>query len=251
MRNKIIAANWKMNKTLEEGIALAVELKEKLKESDNKTAVICPPYIHLAALADLFKGQNHIKTGAQNCHWELSGAFTGEISVSMLVSTGATYVIIGHSERRQYFSETDEIVARKIDLALQNNLNLIFCCGEPLDQRESNNHFEWVENQLKNGLFHLNRRNMSRVVIAYEPIWAIGTGKVASPVQAGEMHAFIRQQIENHYDRNVADNISILYGGSVKPGNAVSLFSQPDVDGGLIGGASLNAADFLAIYSAV
>jgi len=249
MRKKIVAGNWKMNKSYDEGIALIEETvtllnKEKIKGVE---VIFCPPFIHLHKASKLVKDEKHIYTGAQNCYSEESGAYTGEISCSMIQSAGAEYVIIGHSERRQYFNETNKQLATKVNIALKHKLTPIYCCGEPLEIRDSNKHFELVGSQIKEGLFHLTQQEMLKVVIAYEPVWAIGTGKTATKEQAQEMHAFIRKTIAQRYDLKTAEEISILYGGSCKPSNAPELFAQPDVDGGLIGGAALVATDFVGI----
>jgi len=250
MRKNIVAGNWKMNKTLNEGIELAKELNTILSENKpNCDVVIGTPYIHLADVAKIVD-TSIIGVSAQNCADKVSGAYTGEISASMVKSTGADYVILGHSERRAYYGETDAILKDKVNLALENDLTPIFCIGEVLEERESEKHFEVVKSQIENGLFHLSSGEFSKVVLAYEPVWAIGTGKTASPEQAQEMHAFIRKTLAEKYGQEVADNTSILYGGSCKPSNAKELFSNPDVDGGLIGGASLKAEDFQGIIVA-
>lgn len=250
MRKKIVAGNWKMNKTLQEGLSLSKDLKELL---DNKTinceVVIGTPYIHLSEVAKAVEGSK-IQVAAQNCANKESGAYTGEISVSMIASTGANHVILGHSERRAYYNETPELLKEKVVLALSENLTPIFCVGEVLDERESGKHFEVVAAQLKDSLFDLSKEDFAKIVIAYEPVWAIGTGKTASAAQAQEMHAFIRQTLTDKFGKEVADNTSILYGGSCNAGNAKELFSNPDVDGGLIGGASLEADKFLPIIEA-
>ncbi|MEL7123485.1 MAG: triose-phosphate isomerase [Bacteroidota bacterium] len=245
-RKKIVAGNWKMNKDYNEGRDLVKQIVEGVSSNDT-LVIICPPYIHLYNTYNKLNDISNIRLGAQNCHHEESGAYTGEVSAAMIKSTGAEYVILGHSERREYFNETDELISAKIKKALSHGLSPIYCCGEKLDIREANEHEAFVENQIKTALFTLTAEEFSKVVIAYEPVWAIGTGKTATPEQAQEMHQHIRQLIANHYDATVADATSILYGGSCKPHNAESLFSQPDVDGGLIGGASLKANDFMAI----
>ncbi|MEM6318108.1 MAG: triose-phosphate isomerase [Bacteroidota bacterium] len=245
-RQNIAAGNWKMNKTFSEGRALATEIAEGMTSSDN-LVVLGVPAIHLKAVSNIAKRTKGLEVAAQNCHQAESGAYTGEISVDMIKSVGAKYVILGHSERREYFNESNELLAAKVDAVLGKRLIPIFCCGEPLSIREAGTHVEYVEKQLKEGLFHLKTRGFSKVVIAYEPIWAIGTGVTASPAQAQEMHKAIRQLIAKRYSEKVADETSILYGGSVKPANAKELFGQPDVDGGLVGGASLKSADFLQI----
>jgi len=248
MRKKIVAGNWKMNKTLQEGIALAQEV-EKMASGvpGDVELIIAPPFIHLTEVKKLL---NRVKLGAQNCASEASGAFTGEVSASMLASAGVQFVIIGHSERRSYYGETNSIINKKVRLALQNNLNPIFCCGEVLSEREKGKHLDVVKEQLEEGLFSLSPDEFSKVIIAYEPVWAIGTGVNATPAQAQEMHQYIRSLIASKYDETIASNTSILYGGSCKPSNAGELFANPDVDGGLIGGASLKAEDFIGIAKA-
>ncbi len=241
-----------MNGNLEEGLQLADEICNRLPSIPTGQSVIfCSPFIHLSQLVERTNGLDRVHVGAQNCaKWE-SGAFTGETSASMIKSCGADYVIIGHSERREYFEESGETLARKTDLVLQYELTPIFCCGEKLEIREAGKHFDLVEKQVSEGLFHLKESEFSKIVIAYEPVWAIGTGVVASSEQAQEMHQFIRAKIAQQYSDTTADQITILYGGSVKPGNARELFSQPDVDGGLVGGASLKSADFIEIIKAL
>lgn len=239
-----------MNKTLQEGIALAKELNEVLaNEKPNCDVVICTPFIHLASVTPLVDPAK-IGVGAENCADKESGAFTGEVSAAMVASTGAKYVILGHSERRAYYHETIETLAVKVRLALDNGLTPIFCVGEVLEDREAGKQNEVVHEQLAGSLFDLTAEDFSKIVIAYEPVWAIGTGKTATAAQAQEMHAFIRRAIADKYGKEVADNTSILYGGSCKASNAKELFANPDVDGGLIGGASLKAADFKGIIDA-
>ncbi|WP_424962748.1 triose-phosphate isomerase [Ekhidna sp.] len=252
MRKKIVAGNWKMNCTLPEGKKLASEVIHMVEDELNNDAdvILIPPFIHLTGIHSLIGSSENIFLGAQNCHQNQSGAFTGEVSAAMLVSVGATYVILGHSERREYFHETDELLAEKVSFALENNLTPIFCCGEKLEVREAGKHEDLVSMQIEKALFGLSEDQIKKVVIAYEPVWAIGTGKTASAEQAQEMHAFIREQIAKKYSQETADSISILYGGSVKPENAKEIFSQPDVDGGLIGGASLKSRDFTNIVKA-
>ncbi|HKK76573.1 MAG TPA: triose-phosphate isomerase [Saprospiraceae bacterium] len=246
-RQKIVAGNWKMNKNLDEGIALAEALAKGNLPAEVEV-IMCTPYIHLNSVANITKDITNLNLGAQNCHQEESGAYTGEISAGMLASIeGLTYVVLGHSERRAYFGEDNALLAKKTDAALAAGLRPIFCCGEPLEVREADKHVALVSEQLTEGLFHLPAEDFSKIVIAYEPVWAIGTGVTASPQQAQDMHKEIRNLIAGKYGAEVADNTSILYGGSVKPNNAEELFSQPDVDGGLVGGASLKADDFLAI----
>lgn len=250
MRKNIVAGNWKMNKTLQEGIALAKELNEVLaNERPNCDVIICTPFIHLASVTPLVDSAK-IGVGAENCADKESGAYTGEVSAAMVASTGAKYVILGHSERRAYYHETPEILKEKVRLALANGLTPIFCVGEVLEEREAGKQNEVVYGQLAGSLFDLSAEDFSRIIIAYEPVWAIGTGKTATAAQAQEIHAYIRSVIADKYGKDVADNTSILYGGSCKASNARELFANPDVDGGLIGGASLKAADFKGIIDA-
>ncbi|MBR4571928.1 MAG: triose-phosphate isomerase [Prevotella sp.] len=248
MRKKIVAGNWKMNKNLQEGIALVKELKEVVK-NPKCDVVICTPFIHLATVAEMLKG-TPIQLGAENCADKASGAYTGEVSAEMVKSTGAQYVILGHSERRQYYGETGEILKEKVQLALQNDLKVLYCIGESLEEREANKQNEVVKKELEESVFNLSADEFAKIVIAYEPIWAIGTGKTATAVQAEEIHAYIRQCVAEKYGAQVADDTTILYGGSCKASNAPELFSKPDIDGGLIGGASLKAADFNGIIEA-
>ncbi len=245
-RQQIVAGNWKMNMNFQEGRDLASEIINSIGPSEVLT-LLCPPFVHLNHISMLTNGISNLEIGAQNCHQSNSGAYTGEVSASMIKSVGASFVIIGHSERREYFNEDNALLAEKINTVLKSDLRPIFCCGEKLDVREAGNHEELVKAQIEQGLFHLDTVAFSKVVIAYEPVWAIGTGKTASPQQAQEMHHFIRGLVAKKYGEQVANSTSILYGGSCKPDNAVEIFSQPDVDGGLIGGASLKATDFIAI----
>ncbi len=249
MRKKIIAGNWKMNKTLEEGLSLASEVINMAEDEVSKevTLVMNVPFTYLHPIKKLLTANNHVLLGAQNCYTELSGAFTGEISVPMLQSVGVQYVIVGHSERREYFQEQNSQIALKIDKLLSYGLTPIFCCGESLATRKAGKHIEFVKNQLTESLFHLAAHDLEKVVIAYEPIWAIGTGETATSAQAQEMHQALRMHIAEKYTQALADTIAILYGGSMKPNNAEELLAQPDVDGGLIGGASLVARDFIDI----
>lgn len=250
MRKKIVAGNWKMNKNLQEGIALATELNDILKaDKPNCDVVICTPFIHLASVAGIID-QSVIGLGAENCADKASGAYTGEVSAEMVKSTGAGYVILGHSERRAYYGETAEILKEKINLALANGLKVIFCIGEVLEERESGKQNEVVEAQLAGSLFDLTTEQFANIILAYEPVWAIGTGKTATAEQAEEMHAFIRGVIAGKFGAEAAENVSILYGGSCKPSNAKEIFSKENVDGGLIGGAALKAADFKGIIDA-
>jgi len=248
MRKKIVAGNWKMNNTLQEGLELARELEFALNgKKVNCEVVICSPFIHLALIAGEIKT---IGLGAQNCADKASGAYTGEVSAQMISSTGAGFVIIGHSERRAYYGETNAILKEKVILALANNLTPIFCIGEVLSERNAGIQNEIVETQIRESLFHFSAEDFRKIVLAYEPVWAIGTGVTATSEQAQEMHAFIRGIIADKYGNDIADNTSILYGGSCNAGNAKELFSNPDVDGGLIGGASLSVEKFLPIVEA-
>nr|WP_262917969.1 triose-phosphate isomerase [Prevotella sp. E13-27] len=250
MRKKIVAGNWKMNMNLQDGIALAKELNETLKtEKPNCGVVICTPFIHLASIAQ-FLDQNIIGLGAENCADKEKGAFTGEVSAEMVKSTGAQYVILGHSERREYYKETPEILKEKVLLAQKNDLKVIFCIGESLAEREAGKQNEVVKAELEGSVFNLSEEDFRKIVIAYEPIWAIGTGKTATAEQAEEIHAYIRSIIAEKYGQAVADDTTILYGGSCKASNAPELFAKPDIDGGLIGGASLKCADFKGIIDA-
>lgn len=252
MRKKIVAANWKMNLDLQEGTTLVNELlKNAPALSPERQVVIAPPFVHIAQTAGQLAATAHIATGAQNCHHEGAGAYTGEVSAKMLKSAGVQYVIIGHSERRQYNAENSEMLAKKTDQALSNGMQVIFCCGEPLEIRDADTQNAYVQQQLEEGIFHLDGNQLSNVVIAYEPIWAIGTGRTATSAQAQDMHAHIRAVIAGKYGADAAENMTILYGGSCKPSNAAELFACADVDGGLIGGASLKADEFLGIVSAM
>ncbi|MGJ8734809.1 MAG: triose-phosphate isomerase [Cellulophaga sp.] len=249
MRAKIVAGNWKMNKTLTETNALLAELAGKLPDTEAEV-MVAPTYVNLAAAVQDVNSST-IQVIAQNMHFAENGAYTGEISADMLLDIGINTAIIGHSERRAYFGETDEILAKKVITALEKNIRVVFCFGEELEDRKSDNHFNVVASQLKNALFNLKPEAWSNIVLAYEPVWAIGTGETASPEQAQEMHAFIRKTIANEYTTEIAEAVSILYGGSVKPANAKEIFSKTDVDGGLIGGAALKADDFIAIIDAI
>lgn len=249
MRDKIVAGNWKMNKTLEEGKTLASEIVNMYSDevNDNVKAILCTPFIHLPSVKGIIGDTKNVFLGAQNCSDKESGAYTGETSIAMLKSVGAKYVIIGHSERREYYNESDEFLAGKVNAALAGEITPIFCCGEPLKIREAGTHFDYVTKQLTASLFHLSEEQIKKLVIAYEPIWAIGTGKTASAEQAQEMHEKLRAHLADKYGKDVAESISILYGGSCKPDNANEIFAGKDVDGGLIGGASLKSRDFIDI----
>ncbi len=249
MRSKIVAGNWKMNKNLNETKTLLSELLEKIPATAAEV-IVAPTFVNLEGTVRILESSD-IKVAAQNMHFAKSGAYTGEISADMLLNINVDTVIIGHSERRAYFGETDDLLAKKVKAALENNMRTIFCFGEELEERKADNHFNVVESQLKNGLFDLPADAWQQIVLAYEPVWAIGTGETASPEQAQEMHAFIRKTITEAYDSSVANEVSILYGGSVKPSNAQEIFSKPDVDGGLIGGAALVADDFIDIIKAI
>lgn len=250
MRKKIVAGNWKMNKNLQEGIQLAVALNEVLsKESNSCRVIIGTPFIHLASVSERID-KKKLGLAAQNCADHVSGAYTGEVSAEMVKSTGAEYVILGHSERRTYYGETPEMLKTKVRLALDQQLQPIFCIGEVLSEREAGKQFEVVRSQIEASLFDLSEADFSKIILAYEPVWAIGTGKTATAAQAQEMHAFIRGLIAGKYGKKAADDCSILYGGSCKASNAAELFANPDVDGGLIGGASLTVEDFMGIVRA-
>ena len=252
MRKQIAAANWKMNLNQQEAKDLLTNILDKLpKLTDNQQVVFSVPAIYISNAVQQIGGISNVFVAAQNCHQNSNGAYTGEISAPMYSSVGVNHIVIGHSERREYFAESDTLLAEKVNAVLANNSTPIFCCGEPLAIREAGTQNTFVETQLINSLFHLTSEQLLKVVIAYEPIWAIGTGKTASSAQAQEIHAFIRSVLATKYGADIADQISILYGGSVKAANAVELFSQPDVDGGLVGGASLIATEFTAIINAL
>ncbi|WP_269225880.1 triose-phosphate isomerase [Flavobacterium eburneipallidum] len=250
MRKKIVAGNWKMHKNAEQTKELLNELIAKIPAGIESQVIVAPTFVNLASAVDHLAA-TAIGVAAQNVHQAEGGAFTGEISADMLTSVGVNTVILGHSERRAIFHETDALIASKVDTALKHDMTVIFCFGEELKDRQSGNHFNIVENQLRDGLFHIEAANWEKVVLAYEPVWAIGTGETASPEQAQEMHEFIRETVLKAFSKEVAENVSILYGGSVKPDNAKEIFSKPDVDGGLIGGAALKADDFVAIVTAI
>lgn len=248
MRKQIAAANWKMNLTLSQGEALIKDiLNSGLKLPSDREVIICPPFPYLVKAKGLTRNYPNFYVGAQNCASEASGAYTGEVAAEMLRSIETDYVILGHSERREYWSETNEVIRKKVMLALQNNLKVIFCCGEPLEIREEEKQTGFVGKQLEESIFGFTAEEMKNIIIAYEPIWAIGTGKTASPGQAQDMHRFIRSRIADHFGNETALHQTILYGGSCKPDNAAELFACPDVDGALIGGASLKAESFTAI----
>lgn len=248
MRKNIVAGNWKMNNDLVQTQALITNLKKK-NQTSNAEVMIAPTFTNLFSAFEALRGTD-IEVIAQNMHFAKNGAYTGEISASMLKSIGVETVILGHSERRAQFGESDVLLAEKVNAALENNMRIIFCFGEELNDRKNGNHFNIVENQVKNALFHLPENAWKSIILAYEPVWAIGTGETASPEQAQEMHKFIRETLENKYGVDVSNSVSILYGGSVKPNNAKEIFSKPDVDGGLIGGAALNAEVFYEIVNA-
>lgn len=252
MRSKIVAGNWKMNKDVVASKELASNLVAGLagKTLTNTRVIVAPTFVNLTSVAEVASG-SVVEVAAQNMHQAKSGAFTGEISGEMLTSIGLKSVILGHSERREYFGESDALLAEKVNAALENGLEVIFCFGEVLEDRKSGNHFAVVESQISNALYHLDAAAWGNIVLAYEPVWAIGTGETASADQAQEMHAFIRKIVSEKYDATLAQEVSILYGGSCKPGNAKEIFSKEDVDGGLIGGAALQAEDFIAIIEAI
>ncbi|WP_452599313.1 triose-phosphate isomerase [Pontimicrobium sp. MEBiC01747] len=248
MRKNIVAGNWKMNNDLAQTETLITAIKQQAKTS-NAEVMVAPTFVNLYPAFNALK-QSNVEVIAQNMHFASNGAYTGEVSAAMLKSVGVNTVILGHSERRAYFNETDEILAQKVDTALNNNMRVIFCFGEELADRKANNEETIVKNQIANALFHLEAAAFKNIVLAYEPVWAIGTGETATPEQAQDMHQFIRQTLAEKYTAEIANSVSILYGGSVKPANAKEIFSKPDVDGGLIGGASLKAEDFFAIVNA-
>ena len=251
MRRKIVAGNWKMNNTVDDGLLLVDEIIKGLTENSAKDVlkIIAPSFIHLNVISNKINVIKGIELAAQNCHQAELGAYTGEVSAKMIVSTGCKYVIIGHSERRQYFLETNELLAKKVNTALSNNLIPIFCIGENLTQRDKKQHFDVIKQQLQESLFHLPASNFSKLIVAYEPVWAIGTGNTASCEQVQEIHRFIRSEVEKKYGVEISSHFSILYGGSCNAQNAKELFACADVDGGLIGGASLKAADFIKIIN--
>ena len=247
MRKHIVAGNWKMNTTVPEGVELAKAVVAKSAEVPSDVElIIATPFTHLYPVNEVVKG-TRVALSAENCADKAKGAYTGEVSVDMLKSTGCEYTILGHSERRQYYGETDAILVEKVKLALANGLDVIYCVGENLDQREAGKHFEVVTSQIENVLFGLSAEEMAKIVVAYEPVWAIGTGKTATADQAEEIHAYIRSLLAEMFGAQVADDTTILYGGSCKPSNAKELFAKPDIDGGLIGGAALKADDFIGI----
>ena len=253
MRKKIVAGNWKMNKTLEEAKMLASEVKAMVEDEvkGNTLVVLCTPSLYLIPIKNILGNNERILVAAQNCSEHESGAYTGELSAGMLKSCGIPYVILGHSERRQYFGEDGKLLAAKVDVAQKHGITPIFCCGEPLEVREKNEHEALVKKQVEESLFHLDATALKNVIIAYEPVWAIGTGKTATAQQAQDMHAVIRKHLATKYGQPVADDITILYGGSVGASNAKELFSCPDVDGGLVGGASLKSRDFTEIIKSI
>jgi triosephosphate isomerase len=252
MRKKIVAGNWKMNKLMDEAVALTSELVNMANDEvqGDVKVILCPPAIYLTTLKKYIEASPNFALAAQNCSDKVSGAFTGEISAAMLQSVGIDYVLVGHSERRQYFNESNELLASKVNIALEYNISPIFCCGESLDQRQNEDYIGFVKNQITESLFHLSAEQLLSVVIAYEPIWAIGTGLTASSEQAQEMHAALRAHIAAQYGSEVAEEISILYGGSVTAASAAELFASPDIDGGLVGGASLKSREFTNIIKA-
>jgi triosephosphate isomerase len=248
MRKKIVAGNWKMNCDITQTYELLDQLKE-MKLNGDVEVIVAPPFTNLQS-ANQALIDSDILVSAQNMHQAVNGAYTGEVSAAMLKGVGIETVILGHSERRAYFNEDNALLAKKLTTALDNDMTSIFCFGEELEDRKSGNHFKLVESQLKEGLFHIEAADWSNIVLAYEPVWAIGTGETASPEQAQEMHAFVRKTITEAYSEEIANEVSILYGGSVKPTNASEIFGKPDVDGGLIGGAALDAESFATIINA-
>ncbi len=252
MRKQIAAANWKMNLTAQQGEQLLSDvLQAGIGLTDHQLAVFAVPFPYLTMTTKKLQDAKNYFAAAQNCSNKKSGAFTGEVSAEMLQSVNINWCVVGHSERREYFNESNQVLAEKLNLCLENNITPVFCCGEPLQIRDAGTQNGFVETQLRESLFHLSAGQLQKIVIAYEPIWAIGTGKTASTEQAQEMHAHLRSVLAGHYGQDVANDISILYGGSVKAGNAKELFGSPDVDGGLVGGASLIAVDFIQIIHAL
>ena len=247
MRKNIVAGNWKMNLDKQEGIILLKECLSQLSSVSKTEVIFATSYIHLDESVKICNGNLNTYIAAQDCSSKSHGAFTGEVSAKMIKSCGARYVILGHSERRLNHSETNNLLRLKVEQALENKLKVIFCCGETIEKRDNNIHFKWIESQIEDSLFYLSEQDFSQIVIAYEPIWAIGTGMTATSLQAQEVHSFIRQMIIKRYGKKIGENTSILYGGSCNSSNAYDLFSQQDIDGGLIGGASLNAEDFINI----
>lgn len=249
IRQKIVAGNWKMNLDYQQGVSLFSEIVNMANDEvmGNQGVVVCAPFIHIHSIAQLAAGRSRVAIGGQNIYFQESGAYTGEISASQLKSAGAAYVILGHSERRAYFHEDDDMLGRKADAALKHGLIPIFCIGETQEERESDRYFDVIRTQLEKGIFHLADDDFRKVVLAYEPVWAIGTGLTATPEQAQEVHAFIRNEVASHYNQDTANGTTILYGGSCNPKNAPELFAQQDIDGGLIGGASLKSRDFIEI----
>jgi triosephosphate isomerase len=248
MRKQIAAANWKMNKTIDDGIKLLNEIiSTDIKIKTNQEVIFAVPFPYLTIMKSLVDGKSNMHIAAQNCHHQKSGAFTGEVSVDMLKSLGIRYCLVGHSERREYFLESNQIIGQKVDLCISVGITPVFCCGEPLEIRDLSNQNEYVTNQLNESLFHLPENDLKKVIIAYEPIWAIGTGRTATAQQAQDMHQHIRSVLASKYGTSVAEEVSILYGGSVKGSNANELFSMKDVDGGLVGGASLVASEFVEV----
>jgi triosephosphate isomerase len=252
MRKQIAAANWKMNLTVDKAEALLDEiLKTNISLKENQLAVFAVPFPYLQIAQQKIKGNKNFFIAAQNCYSKKSGAYTGEVSVEMLQSLNINYVVLGHSERREYFQESNQFLAEKLNMALEYNITPIFCCGEPLSIRDAQTQNQYVAKQLEESLFHFSKDDVQKIVIAYEPIWAIGTGKTATSEQAQEMHAHLRKVLADNFGKDVAEDISILYGGSVKASNAKEIFSQPDVDGGLVGGASLIASEFITIINSL
>jgi triosephosphate isomerase len=252
MRKQIAAANWKMNKTVDEGKSLLKEiLNADIHIIDNREVLFAVPYPYLIVMNELIAGKQNMHIAAQNCHHKKSGAYTGEVSVEMLKSIGINYCLVGNSERREYFAESNQVIAQKVDLCLEAGITPVFCCGEPLEIRDSSTQNEYVNNQMIESIFHLSAEDIIKVIIAYEPIWAIGTGRTATSEQAQEMHAHIRSMLNSKYGPSVAQRVTILYGGSVKGSNASELFAMEDVDGGLVGGASLVSAEFTQVINAL
>ena len=249
MRKKIVTGNWKMNLNYKDALSLVTDVLDNLPKSTEVEIVFAPSFIYLSEIYNMCRDLDNIKIAAQDCSIEVTGAFTGDVSASMISSVNADYVLIGHSERRKYHKESNIFIKKKVNRVLENNLGVIFCCGESIIQRENKEHFDLIESQLNDSLFHLSADVFKNIIIAYEPIWAIGTGLNATAEQAQEIHKFIRRIIKNRYDGSLSEEVSVLYGGSCSPNNAKELFSKNDIDGGLIGGASLQSNDFLSIIN--
>tara|TARA_B100000902_G_scaffold221471_1_gene210410 strand:+ start:36187 stop:36942 length:756 start_codon:yes stop_codon:yes gene_type:complete len=249
MRKRIVTGNWKMNLNYKEALSLVTDVIDNIPKNTNIEVIFAPSYLYLSEISNMCRALDNIKIAAQDCSVEGIGAFTGDVSASMILSVNADYVIIGHSERRKYYNESNVFLKNKVNRVLDSNLGIIFCCGESIIQRENNEHFDLIESQLNESLFHLSRDEFKNIIIAYEPIWAIGTGVNATAEQAQEIHKFIRRMIKDRYGSDISEEVSVLYGGSCNPSNAKDLFNKDDIDGGLIGGASLQSQNFLSIIN--